>query len=99
MAWKEMSGTKKVEMHGSGPGPHYIDVLVSFVGIEGTDNLAAAMPIPGDLIGGGSSGNLDSSYGTTALDGEPVAVQVSQADKLNELRCTVTVRFRGYIVE
>ena len=100
MAWAEMSGTKRIEMHGQGPGAHYVDVIISFIGVEGTENLKAAMPTLGDLytdvVG---SGTLDSDYGAIVLDAEPSITQVSESHKLTEKKCMVTCRFRGYAKE
>ncbi len=98
--WYEMSGTRKVTEYGTGPGPHYTDYTITFIGTEATDNLAAAMPIPGDLYTDvKGSGSLDTSVGTIVYDNEPCIIQVSESHKLTENRCMVTCRFRGYHVE
>lgn len=100
MAWKEMSGTRKINMHGVGPGPHSVDFIISFVGIEGTDNLAAGMPINGDSLSDvKGSGSLDSSFGSITFHAEPTIADASESHKLTENQCMVTCRFRGWIVE
>ena len=97
MAWAEMSGTKTIDSHGQGPGAHYTDFIISFIGVEGTDNLAAALPIPGDLYTDVvSGGTLDSAHGTIAFDAEPSIIQVGESHKLTEIKCRVTCRFRGW---
>ncbi len=99
-AWKEMSGTRRIEMHGQGPGPHYVDTIITFIGVEGADNLKADMPTLGDLYADILAGvNLDADYGDITLDGEPTVTQVSESHKLTEKKCMVTCRFRGYATE
>ncbi len=105
MAWKELSGTRKEQTQGYGPGPHYVDTIISFVGIEGTDNDNDAMPVEGntyeDITGVASP--LPSAWVnggiTTTLDAEPTVVAVSDSHKMTKLKCMVTCRFRALIVE
>ena len=106
MAWSEMSGKRDIIFVGEGGAPHYVDFIVSFVGVEGTENTPGFMPVPGNTLAiVAGSGTFGTTYGNTttgtaiSLDGEATAVQVSESHKLNEKRCSVTVRFRAYAKE
>ena len=92
MAWKEMSGTRRVEDSGLGPSAFTQDTIISFVGIAGTDTKPSNGNKLTNILG---SGTLSS----TGLDAEPSAVQISDIRKITELACQVTVRFRGWHVE
>ena len=92
MAWKEMSGSRRVEENGLGPGVFVRDTIISFIGIAGTDTKPSNGNKLTNILG---SGTLSS----TGLDAEPSAVQISDVRKITELACQVTVKFRGWCVE
>jgi hypothetical protein len=100
MAWAEWSGTRQMQMTGSGPGVHSVDISIAFLGVTGTENLAANMPVPGDtFVDVTGSGTIGTSFGDIVLAREPKVVWVSQVTKMTQQRCRVVCTFRGLIVE
>ncbi len=87
MAWKELSGQRRIE----DANPSHIDYIITFQDTAGAETI----PTMGDLIGAITSGTLPN----TGLDAEPRAVQISEVTKATTTVARVTVRFRGWYVE
>jgi hypothetical protein len=87
MAWKEMSGTRRIE----DAAPSHVDYIITFDGAT-TDTVPTNGNTLATILG---SGTLPS----TGLDAEPTAVQVSYVKKFTQNKSKATVRFRGFYVE
>lgn len=84
MAYTEMLGGREARIvHASGPGPHYVDYIVRFIG--DVDDAPIAR--------GAAYANKD------AADPVSEAIWTSEPKRTTTNKSIMTVRYRGYFLE
>jgi len=91
MAWKEKSGTRRVE-DGS---TEFADIVASFIGLT-SDTVPTQGQELTDFVAGET---LTGSLPVGDYDAEPQVHQVSRVKKLTPNKSQMTVRFRAYFTE